>query len=78
MADRTPEEIRQSLQATRGELTVSLDGLQDKVAELTDWRHHLAENREMVIAGAAVAGFLVGGGLAATFGLLGRRRRRRR
>ncbi len=78
MADRTPEEIRQSLQATRGELTVSLDGLQAKVAELTDWRRHLAENREMVIAGAAVAGFLVGGGVAATFGLLGRRRRRRR
>ncbi len=78
MADRTPEEIRQSLQATRGKLTVSLDGLQAKVAELTDWRRHLAENREMVIAGAAVAGFLVGGGVAATFGLLGRRRRRRR
>jgi hypothetical protein len=78
MPDRSPEEIRQSLVATRNELTVSLDGLQAKVAELTDWRRHLSENREAMIVGAAVAGFVIGGGVAATFGLLGRRRRRRR
>ena len=78
MPERSPEEIRQSLVSTREELTSSLDGLQSKVTELTDWRRHLTDNREMVIIGAAVAGFVIGGGIAATCGLMRGRRRRRR
>jgi hypothetical protein len=70
---RSPEEIRRSLQATRTELGYSLNDLQGKVHELTNWRRQLAENRTAVIAGAAVAGFLIGGGVAATFGLFRRR-----
>jgi hypothetical protein len=70
---RSPEEIRQSLQATRTELTYSLNDLQGKVRELTNWRRQLAENKRTAVIGAAVAGFLIGGGVAATFSLFRRR-----
>ncbi|HET8672542.1 MAG TPA: hypothetical protein VFL87_02830 [Thermoleophilaceae bacterium] len=73
MPSRSPEEIRSSLQATRTELEYSLNDLQGKVRELTNWRKQLADNRQAVIIGAAVAGFLIGGGVAATFGLFRRR-----
>ncbi len=73
MPSRSPEEIRASLQATRTELEYSLNDLQGKVRELTNWRKQIAENRQAVIIGAAVAGFLIGGGVAATFGLFRRR-----
>ena len=73
MASRSPEEIRASLQATRTELEYSLNDLQGKVRELPNWRKQIAENRQAVIIGAAVAGFLIGGGVAATFGLFRRR-----
>ncbi len=73
MPARPPEEIRASLQATRTELEYSINDLQGKVKELTNWRRQLAENRKQAIIGAAVAGFLIGGGVAATFGLFRRR-----
>jgi hypothetical protein len=72
---RTPQEIRASLQTTRSELEFSINDLQGKVRELTNWRRQLAENRDKAVIGAAVAGFLIGGGVAATFGLFRRRRR---
>ncbi|HEY2604024.1 MAG TPA: hypothetical protein VGI67_20870 [Thermoleophilaceae bacterium] len=74
-ASRSPQEIRASLEATRSELEFSLNDLQGKVRELTNWRRQLAENRDKAVIGAAVAGFLIGGGVAATFGLFRRRRR---
>jgi hypothetical protein len=70
---RSPEEIRASLQATRSELEYSINDLQGKVRQLTNWRRQLADNRQSAIIGAAVAGFLIGGGVAATFGLFRRR-----
>jgi hypothetical protein len=73
MPARPPEEIRASLQATRAELEFSLNDLQGKVRQLTNWRRQLADNRKNAIVGAAVAGFLIGGGVAATFGLFRRR-----
>jgi hypothetical protein len=73
MAARSPEEIRASLQATRTELEYSINDLQGKVRHLTNWRRQLSENRTQAIVGAAVAGFLIGGGVAATFGLFRRR-----
>ena len=73
MPARPPEEIRASLQATRTELEYSLNDLQGKVKQLTNWRHQLVENRKQAIIGAAVAGFLIGGGVAATFSVLRRR-----
>ncbi len=74
MPTRTPEQIRQSVQATREELTFSLNDLQSKVNEMTDWRRQLVDNRQTVLVGAAVAGFVTGGGIAATIGLFRRRR----
>lgn len=73
MPARSPEEIRASLQATRSELEFSINDLQGKVRELTNWRRQLQVNRKQAIIGAAVAGFLIGGGVAATFGLFRRR-----
>ncbi len=73
MPTRSPEQIRGSIQETRRELTFSINDLQGKVAELTNWRRALARNQRAAIVGAAVAGFVVGGGVAATFSLLRRR-----
>jgi hypothetical protein len=72
-----PEVIRASIEETRKELAFSVNDLRSKMAELTDWRRQLAENRNAALVGAAVAGFVVGGGIAATFSLLSGRRRRR-
>ena len=71
---RSPEQIRDQLEETRRELAFSVNDLRSKVHELTNWRRQLAENREKAIVGAAVAGFLIGGGVAATVSLLRRRR----
>jgi dienelactone hydrolase len=73
MPTRHPEEIRRSIEATRAELAFSVNDLRSKVAELTNWRRQLAENRQAAIVGAAVAGFVIGGGIAATIGLFRRR-----
>ena len=74
MAQRSPAEIRTSIESTRRELAFSVNDLRTKVSTLTDWRRPLAENRQAAIAGAAVAGFVIGGGIAATVSLLRRRR----
>ena len=73
-AKRSPEQIRSSIEATREELAFSVNDLRSKVAEIADWRRHLIENRQTALVGAAVAGFVIGGGVAATFSLLRRRR----
>ncbi len=77
MASRTPEEIRASLEATRAELGLSVQKLRDEVVEVTDWRKQLRANQEQVNVGAAIAGFVIGGGIAG-FGSLFTRRRRHR
>ena len=75
MPERSPELIRQSIEETRRELVYSVGDLRSKVNELTDWRRQLADNRKAALIGAAVAGFVIGGGLAATVSLITRRRR---
>ncbi|MCX6388869.1 MAG: DUF3618 domain-containing protein [Solirubrobacterales bacterium] len=78
MSSRTPEEIRAGIERGREELALSIVSLRSEVVKFTDWRSHLNEHRSEVVAGAAVAGFVIGGGLAAVGGaLFGRRRRRR-
>ena len=74
MAQRSPAEIRTSIESTRRELAFSVNDLRTKVNALTDWRRPLADNRQAVVVGAAVAGFVIGGGIAATVSLLRRRR----
>ncbi|HEX8856099.1 MAG TPA: DUF3618 domain-containing protein [Thermoleophilaceae bacterium] len=73
MPTRSPDEIRRSVQATRTELTYSLNDLQGKVQQLTDWRQQLRQNKQTAMIVAGVAGFVIGGGIAATFGLFRRR-----
>ena len=75
MAERSPELIRQSIEDTRNELLFSVNDLRSKVGELTNWRRQLAENRKAALIGAAMAGFVIGGGLAATVSIIAGRRR---
>ena len=75
MTKRTPEEIRQSIEANRAELALSVEKLRGEVVKATDWRSQLREHKREVIIGAAVAGFVIGGGVAATVSLFRRRRR---
>ncbi|MDX6655917.1 MAG: hypothetical protein QOH62_710 [Solirubrobacteraceae bacterium] len=73
MPQRTPEEIRRSIESNRAELALSLGRLRGEVAEVTDWRKQIQRHRKQAIVGAAVAGFVIGGGLAAVGGLFRRR-----
>jgi hypothetical protein len=76
---RTPEQIRSSIEQNRQELAVSVTHLRNEVAALTDWRRQLTLHRREAMIAAAVAGFVIGGGIAGVGGVLfGRRRRRRR
>jgi hypothetical protein len=72
MAQRSPTEIRGSIEANREELAVSLVRLRGEVTHLTDWRGHIERHqRELKIGGAVLAGLVVGSRLL-------RRRRRNR
>lgn len=75
MPSRSPAEIRSSIEANRAELALSLERLRGEVAVVTDWRGQIEKHRKEALVGAAVAGFVLGGGLAAIFA--GKRRRRR-
>ena len=70
-ATRTPEEIRRSIEANRAQLGLAVEKLRGEVAEAADWRKHLRNNQKQVLIGAAVAGFVLGGGIAALAGLVG-------
>ena len=76
MPARTPEEIRASMERNRAELAGSMVSLRGELLELADWRTQIARHRKQVLIGAAVAGFVLGGGIAAVAGL-GKRRRRK-
>jgi hypothetical protein len=62
---RSPQEIRSSIDRNRRELTGAVEDLRVKVKVLTDWRRQINEHRTAAIAGAAVLGFVIGGGLGA-------------
>jgi hypothetical protein len=68
MAQRSPAEIRSSIEANRQELAVSVERLRGEVARVTDWRAHLQRHQRELVIGAAAVGVL----------MLTRRRRRRR
>lgn len=71
---RSPEMIRAEIEETRRELAFSVNDLRSKVTELTNWRGQLIRNRKAALVGAAVAGFVIGGGVAATVSILTGRR----
>jgi len=62
MAGRSPEMIRREIEETRRELAFSVNDLRSKVTEITNWRGQLVRNRKAALIGAAVAGFVIGGG----------------
>jgi hypothetical protein len=70
MPQRSPAEIRDSIESNRMELAVSVQRLRGEVTHLTDWRGHVERHRSELMAGAAVVGLLVGARML-------RRRRRR-
>ena len=72
MPQRTPEEIRASIEANRTELAHSLVRLRGEVAEVTDWRKQIITHQKQVLIGAAVTGFVLGGGIAGIVGLFRR------
>jgi hypothetical protein len=76
-ATRSPEEIRRSIEANRADLGLAMERLRTEVAEVTDWRRQLATHKKEVMIAAAVAGFVLGGGIAGVTGLITGRRRRR-
>jgi uncharacterized protein DUF3618 len=79
MPARNPDEIRASIERNRQELGTSVERLRTEVVRATDWRAQLRRNEPKVLIGAAVTGFVLGGGIAAIGGIVfgGRRRRRR-
>jgi hypothetical protein len=70
MAQRSPAEIRDSIETNRMELAVSIERLRGEVARLTDWRGHVERHRTELTIGAAVVGLVLGARMM-------RRRRRR-
>jgi hypothetical protein len=70
MPQRSPAEIRDSIEANRNELALSIVQLRGEVAHLTDWRGHLERHRREVVVAGALLGLVVGSRL--------RRRRRQR
>jgi hypothetical protein len=80
MPTRTPDEIRASIEQNRQQLGGSLEKLRVEVAQITDWRSQIRRHEREVLIGAGVAGFVIGGGIAALGALAfgGRRRRQDR
>jgi hypothetical protein len=77
--NRSPEEIRASIEENRIALGESLGKLREEVMELTDWRAQVRENQQTLMIAAAATGFVLAGGLGGTVGLLtGRKRRKAR
>ena len=74
---RSAEEIRQSIEANRAELGLAVERLRGEVTKATDWRGQFQRHRKQILIGTAVAGFVLGGGVAAMTGLLTGRRHSR-
>jgi 50S ribosomal subunit-associated GTPase HflX len=76
---RTPEQIRASIEQNRKELGTSIEKLRAEVVRVTDWRGQLRRHQRQALIGAAAAGFVLGGGLAAMNALtFGRRARKKK
>ncbi|HEV2062332.1 MAG TPA: DUF3618 domain-containing protein [Solirubrobacteraceae bacterium] len=70
---RSPEEIRRDIEQHRRELGDAVNRLRGEVQRATDWRAQIVRNQQKVLIGAAVAGFVIGGGIAVVPRLFRRR-----
>jgi len=61
---RSPEQIRRDIEEHRRELGDAVSRLRVEVQRATDWRSQVVAHQQQVLIGAAVAGFLIGGGIA--------------
>jgi hypothetical protein len=71
-AKRTPEQIRASLEDHRRELSSSIESLRDDVTELSDWRAIIRRHQQPAVIAAAVAGFVLAGGIGGITGIFSR------
>lgn len=74
---RSPAEIRASIQQNRQQLGTSVEKLRGEVVRLADWRAQLRAHERDIAIGAGIAGFVLGGGVAAIGAVVFGRRRRR-
>jgi hypothetical protein len=70
-SQRTPEQIRASIEAHRNELTRAVTDLSVGVSQATDWRRQVRRRPKPFAGAALAAGFILGGGIVALGGLLG-------
>jgi hypothetical protein len=61
---RSPEQIRREIEQHRRELGEAVDRLRGDVQRATDWRGQIVRHQQKVLIGAAIAGFVIGGGIA--------------
>jgi len=71
---RSPQEIRDSIERNREDLGRAIERLQGEVRELTDWRRQVFEHQRPLILAAAGTGFVLAGGIGGIIGLFRRRR----
>ncbi len=73
MPQRSPADIRASIEQNRQELVRAVDNTRSELVRITDWRQHIADHKDEITKVAAVTGFVIGSALV----LRGMRRRRR-
>ena len=72
---RSPEQIRQEIDAERDRLATSVESLREELGEATNVGAKLRANLPVVAAGAAGTGFFLAGGIGATMRFFARRSR---
>jgi hypothetical protein len=72
---RTPEAIRQEIEAERTRLATAVDELREGIGEVTDVGGKLRSNLPVAAAGALAVGFVLSGGIGASIRLVFRRGR---
>lgn len=74
---RTPEQIRQEIEAERERLAESMESLREGLGEATDVAGKLRAKLPIAAASALGAGFFLAGGVGATMRYFARRGRER-
>ena len=75
---RNPEQIRQDIEQHRRELGDAVGRLRGEIQRATDWRSQVVQHQQQVLIGAAIAGFVIGGGIAAVPRIFGRGKKKKK